>query len=277
MNQKIISWRNQKALKEITELLLKDILTDSLIGHLRMNCPKYIVSDDSSWLRDAIQEVHSRFIEDPFNYFVQRIRDNIKFVRAYHGCKPIDLTPYFKNGIIPLNMKEFISSTMRLLKEFDVTQNMVQEAIGEIRTECREGYAWFVLDDRLFFEGAGHYLIYGSELLQAVSGHIQRNHFKPTRSYLDKIGVPTILVCNVPVEMIDSDTLRGLAGTILEAYFEFELKEIPYTQGLNFGFSIAEKLNPEFIKDHYHPKEIENPLLGRMIYRVPITRCEYCN
>jgi len=39
----------------------------------------------------------------------------------------------------------------------------------EIDTSCREGYAWFILDDRLYFEGCEHYLIYGSEYLQAIA------------------------------------------------------------------------------------------------------------
>jgi len=237
---------------------------------------EYFVSDDSSWLRDAIHEVHGLNIDDPFRYLGEKIREDVKFIRTYHGCKPIDFAPYHEVGLAPLAKEEFFSSTTKLFEEFGVTESMIQQAMKDISTEYREGRTWFVLDDRSFFEGAGHYLVYGGELLQSVAGHIQRHHGKPVHNHLEESGVPTVFVCDIPIEYLSDRDIWELSGTILENYFEIIFEDRKNSHGLNFGFAIKRVLPPKNIMSHYHPKEIENPIFGRIIYRPKVFSCEYC-
>ena len=276
LKHKVISWRNQKSLKRITESLFDGILTDSLVEHFRFNRPEYFVSDDSTWLRDAILEVHDLQIEDPFERLAQKIKENVRFLRAYHGCKPTDLTPYHKEGLVPLERDQFIVSAQKMFSGFNVSESIINEALNKISTEYREGRTWFVLDDRLFFEGAGHYLIYGGELLQSVAGCIQYNHGIAVHDYLENTGIPTVFFCDIPMRMIPDGTMRELAGTMLENYFEIIFDGRINDYGLNFGFYIKEPLSPSYIISHYHPKEIENPIKGRIIYRPKITECDFC-
>ncbi|NLL13438.1 MAG: hypothetical protein GX267_08545 [Fibrobacter sp.] len=169
MKHEVISWRDQKALKKITESLLTGILDEKLIKYFQHNRPKYFVSDNSSWFRDAVYDVYGMKMSDPFEYMAQKMRENVNFLRAYHGCKPIDFKPYFIKGIIPLIKNSFVQYALTLLSSSGVTEDDVINGMREIDTSCREGYAWFILDDRLYFEGCEHYLIYGSEYLQAIA------------------------------------------------------------------------------------------------------------
>jgi hypothetical protein len=78
------------------------------------------------------------------------------------------------------------------------------------------------------------------------------------------------------VSIIDDVDLRSLSGTMIENYFEIIFDGRDNSDGLNFGFEIEEVLKPEYIIDHYHPKELEDQFLGRAIYRPEITICNYC-
>ncbi len=272
----MISWRKQKSLKKITESLLDGILTESIIEYFQYNRPRYFVSDNSSWFRDAVYNVHEIYIEDPFEYLAQKIKENVKFLRAYHGCKPIDFKSYFENGIIPLDTKTFVEYAETRLTPCGVTKADIINGMKGIDTSCRGGYAWFVLDDRSYFEGCEHYLIYGSEYLNAVAGKIQYEIGKPAKYHLEEVGTPTIFVCNIPISIIDDVDLRLLSGTMIKNYFEIIFDGRDNSDGLNFGFEIEVILKPEYIIDHYHPKELNNQFLGGIPYRPKITKCEYC-
>jgi hypothetical protein len=276
MNCDVLSWRNQESLKITTNNLLNGILTNELIDHFRNNRPTYFVSDDSTWLDNAIKKVHGISIKDSFQYFGEKIRKNVNYLRAYHGCKPIDIKPYFTSGLVPLKVDKFVQSTIELFREYNLTEPVLLEAMHEISTEFRENLTWFVLDDRSFLDGAGHYLIYGGEYLQSVAGIIQRKKGIPIHLHLEKTGIPTVFVCDIPIKKLSIDDLWELSGAILENYFEIIFDGRKNNHGLNYGFSINTILSPEYLIDHYHPTEIENPFYNRMIYRPEKTNCFYC-
>lgn len=276
MNTTTISWRNQDDLDKVTKLLLKGILTDTLIKYFNKNRPEYFVSDDSSWLRKGILSVHGIHIENPFEYFAKKIKENIVYLRVYHGCKPIDFESYFKEGFYPLQIDSFITSTAKRFQKFDITETHIKEAIKKVSTETREGRLWFVIDDRTFFNGAGHYLIYGGEYLQAIAGNIQKTIAKPLQSHLEQTGVPTVFICEIPISMIDEEDILNLSGAILENYFEKIFNERNKDQRKDFGFSISASLPAKYLVGHYHPEEIENPIYGRTMYYSSKTTCPYC-
>jgi hypothetical protein len=72
-------------------------------------------------------------------------------------------------------MNTFIDYAETRLTQCGISRADITNGMKGIDTSCREGYAWFVLDDGSYFEGCEHYLIYGSEYLLAVAGNIQKN------------------------------------------------------------------------------------------------------
>lgn len=71
---------------------------------------------------------------------------------------------------------------------------------------------WLEMNKNLLLEAASHYLIYGSEFINALAMQLG------CRNRLKKIGVPTIFHCNIPIEDISVKTLEDIQYSFNKGY-----------------------------------------------------------
>jgi len=177
---------------------------------------------------------------------------NYTHLRAYHACRLLDIETYKKEGIVPLVEQSAIEYAIKTLSDERLTEDRVRKKAEEIWI----GYGsnihrvWLALEQSELLEEAGHYLIYGSEFLNAVAGHLL------CRNKLKEIGRPTIIVCDVPLNKISDTWTNGLEQAIKDEETS--------------SCSIAvDCVAPEDIVDFIYPTGyVVDPILGCTKYRL---------
>ena len=95
---------------------------------------------------------------------------------------------------------------------------------------------WLEMNKNLLLEAASHYLIYGSEFINALAMQLG------CRNRLKKIGVPTIFHCNIPIEDISVKTLEDIQYSFNKGYTDA------------YGLCVK-KVDASDIVDYEHPAQ----------------------
>ena len=165
----LIVWANAKDWHKKVECLLSEHLTSTVKRRLRTSDPDRFYSDDLQWLEEACGD-------DPLGCCIDEVLADLLFgfrVRTYHACRPRNALEYLNLGLRCLQAEEARSELRRLVYRHDRLACLRDEAVfaaalARVEMECRTERVFVGLDDRDLLEGAGHYLIYGSEYLLAV-------------------------------------------------------------------------------------------------------------
>ncbi|MBD7970354.1 hypothetical protein [Paenibacillus gallinarum] len=171
------------------------------------------------------------------------ILKNFTHIRAFHGCRTSDLDSYYTHGIKPLTKERSYEQLQYILKiKPFITEDQISTKLNEIWTEPKR--VWFTITKEELLYRSGHYLLYGSELLNAVLSQFY------LRDELKKNGIPTIFVCDVPLYDIGKDFLNSI------------IENLDKRKSLDqSAFMILGKLSAENIISHEHPdyKKIYDP------------------
>lgn len=103
------------------------------------------------------------------------------------------------------------------------------------------------VDKEILLTDSGHYLIYGSEFINTLAMVLG------CRDELKNIGIPTIFICNIPLQDIGSSQISSI---------EQEINR--YSDDISI---YVDEIKPKNIIDHEHPKEIPDPYYGFSIYK----------
>jgi hypothetical protein len=144
----------------------------------------------------------------------------------------------------------------------EVAESDLQRAIITVGSDLRAGRVWFEANEQDLIGFSGHYLLYGGEYLTALAANL--GDARDYRQVLKGFGRPTMLVCDVPLDLMGGHTLVEFAGCALEYIFE-NLQDYEPDPHRGAGFCIHRLLPPENLVGHYHPTRIRDPFLG---YRV---------
>lgn len=127
-------------------------------------------------------------------------------IRAYHACRVEDEAAIYKEGLIPFTRKSALETAKKKLPSYkNITEGQVKVLIDELwGEEAHMGRVWFELGTSAFLEQDAHYLIYGSEILNAVFMRLG------CRNVLKTIGKPAFVICDVPIGDIASCWLNNL-------------------------------------------------------------------
>lgn len=144
--------------------------------------------------------------------------EDFTHIRAYHACRPVSLDKYLYEGIRPLTHAElFQEAALRLKGKY----NSKEELENAFRSACTLDGQQPNRDPSVVYLGvskeellgeSGHYLIYGSELLQATAVRLSPNEYYADeyRNTLKKTGRPTLFACDIPIEEIDKAFLQSI-------------------------------------------------------------------
>jgi hypothetical protein len=249
--------------------LLEPIVDAAVIQEFCRRPPKYIVSDDLTWLDEIIARVHG--IDPESKWFLsEQLRTRYDAIRAYHGARPVDVATYYNRGLEPMEAVR----TEQQAREFflsgrfpQIAPDDVERAIERVGRKLREGRIYFEASKRMLEDHCAHYMLYGSEFITGVAAGLWAQHGPDYRQELKTIGRPTVFVCDVPLCWMPEGWLEEYAGSALEALFESLLspnyRHPPNGRGT--GIMIQRPLPPENIVGHYHPARLVDPLLGRRV------------
>lgn len=165
-------------------------------------------------------------------------------IRGYHACRPTDTSVYQKTGIMACTKSELKQSALELFGR-DILQVLSDDRFkGNTGQKPQVHFSMF---RSLLLGHAGHYLCYGSEYLTSIAAQLDGEVFGPYHDILLSTGIPTILICDVPIDYIP----KFLVDSINSTYSPTDD---------NCSFWINQHLPPECIVGHEHPREIFDPL-----------------
>lgn len=224
--------------------------------------PKYLVSDDLSWLDSLVLEVHGHEV-DSKQVLAHRLLRHYRAIRTCHGTSTHSLEAFYEQGLRPLALEEVHEQARQIFLsgQFpDLSETNLQNAIQAVGPETREGRIYFEANERFLKEMCGHYMLYGSEYLIALAANL--GGIRDYRRVLKGRYAPTLLICDVPLEHLHTGTVAEFAGIALESVFQELIDGPTYAPDKWRGsaFSIRAPLDPSCIFGHCHPTITRDPL-----------------
>lgn len=139
-------------------------------------------------------------------------------VLAFHACRPASVREYLTRGISGHQPKVLRARAHQVFgARFE--RATIDAAFNGVHPG-RPGMVFMAVDERTLTQDASHYLMYGSEYLNAVAARLDRENFGVARRLLARTGTPTIFACGLPWNRLNgylaSDFLRQLAKEIVE-------------------------------------------------------------
>ena len=263
---KTLVWQDQSSWHEEMLQILSDIIDDKVIDAFYLAQPKYIVSDDLSWIEDIIFDANGNDINLKLELFL-RIQKHYSQLRAFHSSSPIEIDSYYRTGLqrLDINARSQLAKNILMNAYDDISEEDITKAINITEYETRINKVFFEANEKFLIEHCGHYLHYGSEYQVAIAASLMgiRKSGIDYRQAFRCIGQPTVFICDVPLKYIQMETLIELSGSIIEAIFS-KLQNNQYVHpraGDAFGFSIDRDLEPEYIVSHYQPLNVRDPIV----------------
>ena len=167
-------------------------------------------------------------------------------LRAFHACRPLSISDYLNNGIIPISYMSALQDIKdRVVCDYVSEEDVILEFEKEwSEFEDMHKRVWVQMSKDSLLGTASHYLIYGSEFINTLAMNLG------CQSRLKQMGIPTIFCCDIPMKDITLMTLNDIQKSFNDGYT------------YDIGFSVEEIL-PQNIVDYEHPtKRLIDPYGG---------------
>lgn len=162
-------------------------------------------------------------------------------IRAFHAGRPLDPDAYRRHGLLLATPERMIAEAYEV---FAGEEEALAALLPLQDLSLIDGRVDLHLDERFLLEKFTFYALYGSHFLLGLACQLERATGRPMRKRLRQRGVPTIAVCDVPVDRLSPETLRQLPGALALASSEVS----------SFGFSLDRPLPPENVRRCRHPR-----------------------
>lgn len=267
---KVFDWKEAKTWLPVLSNWLKPKLSAEYAERIRSYNRDDLYIDDPEWL-DILEKVLPCSLYDLQEELAKDIGEASVF--AYHGCRVSDASTFFEDGILVNNpaslaeqVREIVWSTSELAHLCD---NLEERLHGWDHANRDTGKIFLGLDDRELVEHAGHYCIYGSEWILAFLGFTGH----PT---LRQIGIPTVIKVAMPLSAQTRSAREQLAEKLLQEWTRLNAEQSDHVRWIDFSFMLRQNIPSGWVTDHFHPKEIPDPLYQKIIRRNHLTVCPAC-
>lgn len=171
-------------------------------------------------------------------------------IRAFHGCRPLDIHTYYSHGIQMINKERLLHETLYRLKDNFVAEKRIIEVFEEHwqSETIEEKSIWFTASMKELILTAGHYMIYGSEFIQGIAADLSIHQL------LKNHGIPTIVSVDVPIETIPTEYLKCLEDNIKN-------------KDTSGGFKSTSPISKNNVIEHFHPLKIVDWHNGGIYYQ----------
>lgn len=263
-------WKELREWGILVEAVIPSEERQDLVRAIEQSPERFKYIDDVT----CFSEIYSQFSD--YSQVEKRLpthmRSTFGSVSMFHCCRPVNVQSYYDRGFRVLDSRQANDLFRKVFvgnpRFPEITAAHAEATIeGMARSYKRHGYVYFGLDDRFLIQHCGHYLIYGSEYLQALAASVGGQIGRPTRSELRRIGIPTVFVVDVPVQRFSDSDLTTLGESALHAWAYGIAHKTEDVRKIDFGIGIEHCLGPEFIREHYSPETIPDPFRQRLPYR----------
>lgn len=264
----ILNFKDDTTWKPLISKALSDILGNCYTTTIINNA-------DQIKYRDSIEEACSLFHhiiseEKLIDVVSQVVLESYTEIFTYHACRTNNVNSYYENGIIPLAPPEAHAEFREKFCSI-ASQQEIDSAIAAVSTQTREGVVHTAVDDRVFFESSGHYLIYGGEYLHCLAVHLPGDPQKH-RDILKEHGKATVLVCKLPFSVLSE--IDCLVQFMLADHFFRIAHSRDEVIVLDHTIFMSENIQPKYIVSHYHPTRIVDTFMRRMIWNEQLKKYE---
>jgi hypothetical protein len=245
---------------------ISKLFNERTIRFLTENPPDHIVSDDMTWLQNAISSVSAIDLYNIDSILFDALVRRYSHLRCYHGCRPLDLNSYWRDGLRIAKTEELLSvARTRLTGPFcpEVSDIAFQCAVAKSKPYT-EGEINFAFCDKAMMNEFGHYALYGSEFITSVAMALPIPLEDP-RQLLKRSGTPTVLILDVPLIQIDRGMIEEIGRCMVQQLFCDALNR-DHSEDWSGGFAITSNLPSDCIAGHYHPVKIFDPFLHRWVH-----------
>ena len=129
---------------------------------------------------------------------------NYTHIRAFHACRAEDEQILRVQGLKPYTKDEALEIAVCKLEHKYVSKKAIENEFNVLWESNTPTKVWLMLETTEFLSTSTHYLIYGSEFLNALAMRLG------CRDRLKKFGKPMIIACNVPISDISLCWLNDL-------------------------------------------------------------------
>lgn len=218
--------------------------------------------DNFTWIHDLCRNSNTQYHNIPI-ILKERILCTFKYIRCYHGTRTRNIESFLSQGIKSFNPDELEESAKKLFIEYEpnMTIEMFQAALiksaryKQARFDGNESGVNLVLNKHIpISAGCSSYIESGSEYIQCIAKNLAELGLN-TDNILNRIGSPYLLVCDIPLNLIEERVLQNLVNQCLYDAFRDLIDNmddyIPMA-----GIAIQTGVNAEYIKS-----AIEVPML----------------
>lgn len=171
-------------------------------------------------------------------------------LRAYHACRPLCIDKYLVNGVQVIQKKQALQESQIRIKSDYVDADKIKKIFRKHWQDFDDIYkrVWLQVNKEELLSDSGHYLIYGSEFINALATELG------CKSSLKGVGIPTIFHCDIPMEDIDGDIIMEIERSVMSGDTD------------DISIAVAGVISCNIV-DYEHPKEVQDPYYGYSIYR----------
>lgn len=269
-NQNTFIWKEVSQWGDLVANGVLPYFRGNVVHAIKQNPNRFEFIDDVTCFCEVYSEVGD--YGQLQRHLATQLRGIFPMIRMFHCCRPVNIKNYYDNGLLVLDSNKAnddFRATFIDNPEFpEITATLVEGAIEEMAGSYRRhGYIYFGLDDRYLIDNCGHYLIYGSEYIQALATCIERKIKRRVKPILRRRGVPTVLAVDMPTNHFTDNELRTLGEKALCVWAYAIAHNTEESGKIDFAIELGQPLGPGFIRSHYHPECIPDPLRQRQHYR----------
>ncbi len=277
--ERIFRWSDFANWREEILVLLGDVMDQEVMERFRANPPEHRQASNLEWLH--ITTANGSRVYGPYlkRTLAARLNSRYTSVRAFHGCRPRDVSSYLHKGLLPFDSHCFAREARAHFVRYMGDAGVVAEGAADLEKELdrilsqaaysyKDGEVHFCVDSRYLTDVGMPYLTYGSLSMLAVAFQLTRATGIDFKTKLRQDGKATLLVCDVPLRMISQETRECLGEAIIQEIFEDLLAEDVLTPPrqprlTQLCFAIKEHLPRQCIADYYHPQHVAEPKFSR--------------
>jgi len=269
------SWQAEVAVS------IKEVVPSRAISFLKTFPGEKMYPDTMCYMEQAYKHAGDHFSSDIPEKLIQAVTSRFAYFRSYHGCRPLSLDSYFRDGLLILTRERLAQIAYEIFDKTIPFEDILRRAqTADLQT--RLGNVYFTAEAEELVSECGHYLIYGSEALNCLwdDGNGRTLPlFRECQERHRRKGIPTVFECDVPIAWLPVAFRRELANTLVTRHLQLKSEQpVPMESwSRNWGHYISRNLPARYIRSHFHPQVIPDPLRQMITYQNPHTRCAWCN
>lgn len=259
---------------------VREVVPSRAISFLKTFPGEQMYPDTMKYMEQAYKQAGDYFSSDIPERLIRAVTTRFACFRSYHGCRPFSLDSYFRDGLLVLTSERLAQIAYEVFDKTIPLEDLLRRA-QTANLQTRLGNVYFTAEAEELVSECGRYLIYGSEALCCIwndSTGRTLPQFEECRERYRSKGIPTVFECDVPIGWLPAAFRRELANTLVTRYLQLESEQpVPLEEwSRNWGHYISRDLPTRYIRGHFHPTVIPDPLRDMIPYHNPQTRCPWC-